>query len=152
VRTYWRSDGLARRGEAGVVSIQGSLVVFCWDPRVAGMNTRWEWSSYRADDSDDLRRHFLTGGGWYWSGFGYERFRGRAGTLAVPFWLLTLGAAATLARAARARRRRPPSGHCQSCGYDLTANASGRCPECGVGIPSAVTEASRDSLVVCIRG
>lgn len=25
----------------------------------------------------------------------------------------------------------PPSGRCRSCGYDLTGNVSGRCPECG---------------------
>ena len=28
-------------------------------------------------------------------------------------------------------RRLPPPGHCQRCGYDLTGNVSGRCPECG---------------------
>ena len=29
------------------------------------------------------------------------------------------------------RDRRPPPGHCQACGYDLTGNVSGVCPECG---------------------
>ncbi len=29
------------------------------------------------------------------------------------------------------RRRSPLPGHCVSCGYDLTGNVSGRCPECG---------------------
>lgn len=29
------------------------------------------------------------------------------------------------------RGRRPPRGHCQRCGYDLTGNVSGVCPECG---------------------
>jgi hypothetical protein len=24
-----------------------------------------------------------------------------------------------------------PPGHCPNCGYDLTANVSGKCPECG---------------------
>ena len=24
-----------------------------------------------------------------------------------------------------------PPGHCQKCGYNLTGNVSGRCPECG---------------------
>jgi hypothetical protein len=32
-------------------------------------------------------------------------------------------------------RNRPFSlGHCQTCGYDLTGNESGRCPECGVEV------------------
>ena len=29
------------------------------------------------------------------------------------------------------RDRRPPRGHCAECGYDLTRNVSGVCPECG---------------------
>jgi len=31
-------------------------------------------------------------------------------------------------------RRRIPPGHCQKCGYDLTGNVSGVCPECGIPI------------------
>ena len=30
--------------------------------------------------------------------------------------------------------RRAPKGHCQSCGYNLTGNTSGVCPECGTPI------------------
>lgn len=34
----------------------------------------------------------------------------------------------------------PPEGHCAACGYDLTGNESGRCPECGIKIgTTAVT-------------
>lgn len=52
------------------------------------------------------------------------------GTVTCPLWLLfILVAAPTLAL--WYRDRRPPPGHCQSCGYDLTGNTSGRCPECG---------------------
>ena len=29
------------------------------------------------------------------------------------------------------RRMKIPIGQCQQCGYDLTGNVSGRCPECG---------------------
>ncbi|MBN1343421.1 MAG: hypothetical protein JXQ73_12110 [Phycisphaerae bacterium] len=29
------------------------------------------------------------------------------------------------------RGKRIPTGHCQHCGYDLTANTTGICPECG---------------------
>ena len=32
-------------------------------------------------------------------------------------------------------RRRPKPGHCP-CGYDLTGNTSGVCPECGVEVPA----------------
>jgi uncharacterized membrane-anchored protein len=27
--------------------------------------------------------------------------------------------------------RQPQAGHCQNCGYNLTGNVSGVCPECG---------------------
>ena len=33
------------------------------------------------------------------------------------------------------RRSRHRKGHCLSCGYDLTGNCSGQCPECGVRAP-----------------
>jgi|SRR5215469_12853244 len=31
-------------------------------------------------------------------------------------------------------RERAQTNHCIQCGYDLTANVSGRCPECGAGL------------------
>ncbi|MCH7813714.1 MAG: hypothetical protein IID40_06800 [Planctomycetes bacterium] len=33
-----------------------------------------------------------------------------------------------------ARRRPYPRGHCRRCGYDLTGNESGLCPECGKAV------------------
>ncbi len=47
---------------------------------------------------------------------------GLLGCLVVPLWW-------------RDRRRIPP-GHCPRCGYDLTGNVSGRCPECGAAVPA----------------
>lgn len=29
----------------------------------------------------------------------------------------------------------PPGAYCRSCGYNLTGNLSGRCPECGIEVP-----------------
>lgn len=37
-----------------------------------------------------------------------------------------------------ATRRIVVPGHCVSCGYDLTGNVSGRCPECGVEVAATV--------------
>lgn len=56
---------------------------------------------------------------------------------AVPVWLVLwiclayplFRSASALAAWARPRRR--PPGACRSCGYDLTGNVSGACPECG---------------------
>ncbi len=42
------------------------------------------------------------------------------------------------------RRRRPP-GHCRKCGYDLTGNVSGRCPECGEPLPQTTTSDHRSA-------
>lgn len=54
-------------------------------------------------------------------------------TLAVvlPYWLLLLPIALPTAVLWWRDRRRFPAGHCTRCGYNLTGNVSGRCPECG---------------------
>jgi uncharacterized paraquat-inducible protein A len=44
--------------------------------------------------------------------------------------LLFSALAAVTLRSALKRAPTPP-GHCSKCGYDLTGNESGRCPECG---------------------
>jgi hypothetical protein len=35
------------------------------------------------------------------------------------------------------RMGRYPIGHCQTCGYNLTGNVSGACPECGTAVGDA---------------
>jgi hypothetical protein len=52
--------------------------------------------------------------------------------LIIPLWipfLLTLISTVLLCH--RDYRATPFSGHCQECGYDLTGNTTGPCPECG---------------------
>jgi hypothetical protein len=49
--------------------------------------------------------------------------------LYVPLWMPFLVIA--VPTALLWRQRRFARGHCQHCGYDLTGNVSGRCPECG---------------------
>lgn len=50
-------------------------------------------------------------------------------TVSIPQWftnLITWSLFFILWR----KNRKHPKGHCQSCGYDLRLNESGRCPEC----------------------
>ncbi len=51
--------------------------------------------------------------------------------LLIPTGPLMLLPAAVLIILQLSSRRRPP-GHYPSCGYNLTGNVSGICPECGV--------------------
>ena len=58
----------------------------------------------------------------------------RISFFALPFWMpLVLFAAYPLVAFVRGplrRARRAKRGACPECGYDLTGNVSGRCPEC----------------------
>ncbi len=52
----------------------------------------------------------------------------------LPYWLLLLLFGVPAAVLWWRDRRRIPAGHCRQCGYNLTGNVSGVCPECGVPI------------------
>ena len=75
--------------------------------------------------------------GFDFADFAYGGHRGPNGSLynaAIPHWFATvllMAPPAAYAASARRRRRRAKPGHCPSCGYDLTGNLSGVCPECG---------------------
>jgi len=64
----------------------------------------------------------------------------------LPLWEPTLAAVAiTACLHIRERRRASRSHECQTCGYNLTGNVSGICPECGTKIKIAQTDASPTS-------
>jgi hypothetical protein len=52
----------------------------------------------------------------------------------LPFWGLFVFAAFPTTLLWWFDRRRFPPGHCQNCGYNLTGNVSGICPECGTPV------------------
>lgn len=75
---------------------------------------------------------------WYCSlGFAWECFNSSPWyrpdwidiPLLAPFLLVALPTAFLWWR-----DRRYPAGSCQHCGYDLTRNTSGTCPECGTAV------------------
>jgi hypothetical protein len=80
------------------------------------------------------------GASFKWSNedFGFEKvFRAR-----LPLWFCALFPAAcvvVLGSAWLLRRNESQSNHCRACGYDLTGNVSGVCPECGTAKPAAAS-------------
>ena len=62
--------------------------------------------------------------------FRYTRWSDGSGEVGVPVW--AIGAVASVAgTVACFPRRRSKAHQCPACGYDLTGNVSGVCPECG---------------------
>jgi len=60
--------------------------------------------------------------------------------LEIVYWLppaIGLLAAAVSDRDRQRRMPRPAGDRCARCGYDLTGNVSGTCPECGMPLPAA---------------
>ncbi len=66
---------------------------------------------------------------------------GRDITLFIPVWCL-LGCAVLLTLLFAQRGRRLAESHCPTCGYNLTGNASGVCPECGLALGKQSQHAS----------
>ncbi len=58
-----------------------------------------------------------------------QRAQSRLEETIIPLWFLL--AFAGIATGILWRCDRFPPGHCPRCGYDLTGNVTGRCPECG---------------------
>lgn len=52
----------------------------------------------------------------------------------LPIWLFALLFLALTIYLVRRLRPRFPAGCCAKCGYDLTGNVSGVCPECGTSV------------------
>jgi hypothetical protein len=77
-------------------------------------------------------RYYGLGLPWYlWKSYpGSHRFQ-----CIVPLWILLL--ISTVFTGILWRIDRHPKGFCSRCGYNLTGNTSGICPECGTRCPLA---------------
>ena len=69
--------------------------------------------------------------------FSWLPYRGRNASngllVLMPLWPWVIAAATGVVVVWRCYGRILP-GHCEACGYNLTGNESGVCPECGVGL------------------
>ena len=85
------------------------------------------------DDCWSFRTRDPIGPFWAWpDGLLYVHSDAISDSVAIiflPHWLTNVVAWAVLFIFWH-KSRKPPEGHCQRCGYDLTGNESGRCPEC----------------------
>lgn len=117
--SYWHAaDGL-RIGH-------GAICVHLWH-NVLPEGVMWPEQGWRIHDSGEVT----------WIPRSYFR-SGRLWGVDVPLWLpfVLLSAYPTVAfiRGPVRRWRRRRKGLCVKCGFDLTGNVSGICPECGTKI------------------
>jgi hypothetical protein len=132
---YGRGDGFL----TVVIIDQSLLVILCHfePPEHQGFT----WSRNRADPGYTSRNNPTI---WGKLGFYTYRHEERDETgftktriVGVPFWLLCLVTAVpplTFLNSTRKRRiriARVKANRCSACGYNLTGNTSGVCPECG---------------------
>jgi hypothetical protein len=100
--------------------------------------TRWNF---------DARRRLPASRRWRWLGFSLATgTRSRIKppyslwSLQIPLWcpivLFAFYPTIAFIRGPLRRYRRRRKGLCLKCGYDLTGNVSGVCPECGAEVPS----------------
>ncbi len=72
--------------------------------------------------------------GWRWSSC----------TVTIALWPPVAAAGVAAWILWRLRRERLPVGLCPGCGYDLTGNVSGVCPECGAAVGASPRERGQD--------
>ncbi len=78
--------------------------------------------------------------GWDWKYFHFEKYGSGAQWIGFPLWLPFLLIALPtgfLFWSDHRRRMHGGVGCCAKCGYSLTGNTSGKCPECGAETPAA---------------
>jgi hypothetical protein len=132
----WCAIGVNSGGNYAV-EVCGGAFAFWWKvqtvqwiiPKTA-MPQRWWVTDYPVGASDPPRWF------WWWLQARVPRRCFQAGQrwVTIPLWIPLVLLAGPTAYLWRTDRRRIPAGHCQTCGYNLTGNVSGRCPECGEAI------------------
>ena len=93
-------------------------------PYVRGGTPVWEWSASAGEPSLFLWfRSMEYDQNWYGVLHSYK--------LSIPLWVPLLAVCVPTGWLFWSDHKRKKPGHCPSCGYSLTGNTSGTCPECG---------------------
>jgi hypothetical protein len=90
------------------------------------ISREWDWHVQRKEHA--LHPIFMP------LGIGWNQARR---DLYVPYWLLLIVVSPLVIWSWWRDRRRFPRGRCCECGYNLTGNVSGVCPECGMAVTAA---------------
>lgn len=125
-------------GALGICATRGYVLLWTgWSPGY------WEWS--RASACDVVPRGLGLGWvlrdgtretGMWIAGGGDIRITHWTALRGVPLWLPFVAASVAGLLLVGVQRKHKP-GRCSSCGYNLTGNVSGRCPECGAVVGRA---------------
>ena len=140
VRSYYACDSLWWIGKGFQYSLSSSKgelylqLLTCSDSFIPSLSV----SSYPPETDplavspEDVR---------LWCGFGFAKridmhdsFRCHA--VILPHWLALLAFAVLPAAWSFRRHRQRDDSACRQCGYNLTSNVSGICPECGEPVPA----------------
>lgn len=135
---YWNGIEAYRQspGEFGFVAIDGRFAIMHWmsvtdevDAMIFETESGWKIEPIQDADTIIWMKFFSpafaysSNGNWWRLQFPVyvlvTPFTVLLGVLSIPWW-----------RRLRRRRR----GCCLACGYDLTGNVSGACPECGAAV------------------
>ena len=147
----WWSDATVARAVEFNIHVDGGLLLFKFDTvKVYSPMIELGYKGHlNFDEKLSIGYHLMASGPL---GFSYEvntqsvdRDSATIRNLTCPGWAaLMVTAILPVLRVRRRLRRRAlkRSNRCNSCGYNLTANTTGVCPECG----TAVSPIRRDSL------
>ena len=136
----WFSDGSVRVVYISAVRSRSSSGVSRTYPRVRALNRIvFRWQVFNADF---VARQEGVGGRPQNLLFAYAE-KHLTVPLWVPFILFSVCPTMAFVRGPYRRYRRRKKRLCLKCGYDLTGNVSGVCPECGEPRSNRVSEAER---------
>ena len=133
------------------VSAARGLVTLVHDPATTGV--AWARTSHRIQWTHGSEQPWLAQWRWTRMGFYYSdelsvKYASIPMTIVIiPMYaLLAVFSVLPFLRVAAQirRRRRAARGECGNCGYNLTGNTSGVCPECGKPIPQPLPARHRD--------